>query len=478
MGERIGSQLPTQSVILPYTETNGYRAVELYNESGNDCQEWQEIQLNNILATNEDGLYVHTKYGYAVPRRNGKGEILIMRELYSLDVGEKVLHTAHLATTSSSAAYRLAKCLDNRGYTEVIRFKKGEKYNKHYVFHKQFGLERIEILGENGGEVRFRTRTSKGGLGEGFDVLIVDEAQEYTDDQESSLKYCVSDSANPQIILTGTPPTAVSSGTKFVKYRQDCLEGKNEDCGWSEWSVERQTDPHDVESWYKTNPSLGTVLTERKIKAEIGEDIVDFNIQRLGLWYETSLNSAISENEWNALKVMKPKFKQKKLFVGIKFGKDGANVSLSIAIKTSEDKIFVELVDNRSLREGIGWILDWLTEAKSVQKVIIDGANGQAMLVEAMKYAKLAKPILPTVSEIIQANALFEQAIFNESLAHAGQTSLADVATHTKKRNIGSNGGFGYESTSDELDISKLDSVLLAHYLCATDKGQIQRVRD
>lgn len=471
-------QSPTKEFVLPYSETDGQIAVDYYNESGNNCLEWQKLQLNNILAKNEDGLWTHTKYGYAVPRRNGKGEILIMRELYGILEGEHILHTAHLATTSSAAAYRLAKCLDNMGYEEVIRFKKSDVYTKHYVFHKQFGLERIAILGDGGGEVRFRTRTSKGGLGEGFDLLIIDEAQEYQDDQESSLKYVVSDSQNPQTIMTGTPPTAVSSGTKFVKYRKDIFDGAIEDAGWAEWSVEKQTDPHDIDAWYETNPSLGTVLTERKIKAEIGDDFVDFNIQRLGLWYEEALSSAISENEWTILQEDKPQFKNKRMFVGIKFAKDGLNVSMAIALKTKDEKVFVELVDSRSMREGIEWVLEWLSEAKSVQKVIIDGANGQTMLVEAMKYAKLNKPILPAVKEIIQANAMFENAIFKETICHSGQTVLKDVVTHCKKRSIGSNGGFGYESLTDEYDISMLDSVMLAHFLCATDKEVIQRVRD
>lgn len=476
---RLGSQHPTTSVVLPYEETRGSEAVELYNSSGNTAQEWQELQLNNILAVNEDGLWTHAKYGYAVPRRNGKGEILIMRELFGISIGEHILHTAHLASTSSAAAYRLAKCLDNMGYEEVIRFKKSEKYNKHYIFHKQFGLERITLLGENGGEVRFRTRTSRGGLGEGFDLLIIDEAQEYQDDQESSLKYVVSDSKNPQTIFTGTPPTAVSAGTKFVKYRKECIDGEADDAGWAEWSVEKETDPHDIEAWYRCNPSLGYVLTERVIKAEIGDDITDFNIQRLGLWYEKSLQSAISENEWQALLDEKPVFDSKhRLFVGIKFAKDGINSSLAIATKLKNDKIFVELVDNRSMREGIGWILDWLESAQNVVKVIVDGANGQAMLTEAMKYAKMNKPILPTVGEIIKANSVFEQAIFNETLSHSGQTVLADVVTHCKKRTIGSNGGFGYEALTDELDISMLDSVMLAHFLCSQDKGTVQRVRD
>lgn len=475
---RLGRQTPTVELVLPYTSTQGPEAVDLYNASGNTCQEWQALQLNNILATNEDGLYVHSTYGYSVPRRNGKGEILIMRELEGVvNRGERMLHTAHLAKTSSSAAYRLAKCLDNMGYTEVIRVKKGEMYDKHYVFHKQFGLEKVEILGKGGGLVEFRTRTSKGGLGEGFDVLIIDEAQEYTDDQESSLKYVVSDSPNPQIIMTGTPPTAVSSGTKFVKYRNDVFAGKIPDAGWAEWSVSQQTDPFDIEAWYLTNPSLGVILTERKIRAEIGDDIVDFNIQRLGLWYTESLSSAISETEWTSLYVSKPMLATNKLFVGIKFGKDGTNVALSIAAKTKDDKVFVEVVDCRPIREGIGWLVNWLMDAKSVEKVAIDGANGQALLAEAMKQARLKTPILPTVKEIITANAEFEQGIFEQTIQHANQEPLKDVVTHCEKRSIGSNGGFGYRSQIDTLDVALMDSVILAHWLCANYKQVVQKVR-
>lgn len=163
------------------------------------------------MAENENSLWVHTKFGYSVPRRNGKNEIAAIRELWGLEHGERILHTAHRTTTSSSASRRLAALLDAAGYTEIIRAKKGETYDRHYTYSKQLGLERIVLLG-TGGVCDFRTRSSKGGLGEGFDLLVIDEAQEYTDDQESALKYVVSDSANPQIVFCGTPPTPVSSG--------------------------------------------------------------------------------------------------------------------------------------------------------------------------------------------------------------------------------------------------------------------------
>ncbi len=47
---------------------------------------------------------------------------------------------------------------------------------------------------------------------------------------------------------------------------------------------------------------------------------------------------------------------------------------------------------------------------------------------------------MPTVSEIITANSVWEQAIVQETLRHANQPSLTEVVTNCDKRNIGSNG--------------------------------------
>ena len=35
------------------------------------CYEWQKNLLDPIMAVDEDGLWVHQKFGYAIPRRNG-----------------------------------------------------------------------------------------------------------------------------------------------------------------------------------------------------------------------------------------------------------------------------------------------------------------------------------------------------------------------------------------------------------------------
>ena len=448
---RIGNQNPTQSVILNYKKSLYQNAIKTYEKSGRKAQEWQKSIIKHIYAVNDDGLWTHTKFGYSLPRRNGKNEIVVMREMEGLHRGEKILHTAHRTTTSHAAWERLCALLDRAGI--------------EYTSLRATGRERVE-LPETGGRVEFRTRTTTGGLGEGFDTLIIDEAQEYTTDQESALKYVVTDSKNPQTIFCGTPPTPLSAGTVFVNFRNSVLEGGVENAGWAEWGIQEEVeDIRDKELWYLCNPSLGTIFTERSIQDEIGADKIDFMIQRLGLWIRYNQKSAISENEWLELRVKAKPVLRGPLHVGIKYGNDGVNVAMSVAVKTLSGKIFIEAIDCQSVRNGNTWIIDFLHKA-DVASVVIDGASGQNILAKEMKDYGLKEPILPTVKEIIVANSLWEQGIFQQSICHNDQPSLTQVVTNCEKRLIGSNGGFGYKSQFEDMDISLMDSALLAHWAC------------
>lgn len=469
---RKGRQTPTKSIVLPYTRTHGQEAIELYNSAWGEkrqAQPWQELMMYDILAVGKDGLWVHTKFGWEIPRRNGKNEIVTIRELWGLEHGERILHTAHRTTTSTSASRRLAALLDAAGYVEVTRIKKGQKYDKHYTYTKQLGMERIVLLGDSGGTIDFRTRSSKGGLGEGFDLLVIDEAQEYQDDQESALKYVVTDSRNPQTLFCGTPPTPVSSGTVFLKLRNAALQGETVNTGWAEWSVDEMTDPMDKEAWYETNPSLGTVFTERSVQDEVGSDEIDFNIQRLGLWLRYNQKSAISKREWEELQCKTLPRLSGKLFVGIKYGHDGDSVAMSIAVKTGDGRILVEAIDCRPQRSGNGWILDFLTKA-DVESVVVDGASGQELLAAAMKRRKLRTPMLPTVKEIIMSNSAFSQAINMKQLCHMGQPSVVQIVSNCEKRAIGSNGGYGFKSILDGAKVELMDSIILAFWRCSEKK--------
>lgn len=459
--DKVGRQSPTVSVILPYKDTKGPEAIELYNQSGNTAIEWQEALTYDIMAVDDDGLWVHQKFGYSVPRRNGKSEMALARCIWGLKHGERILYTAHRATTAHSIWDRLAKLCPKVGIKVLSSF-------------KAFGKEHLYC--EGGGVIEFRTRTSTGGLGEGYDTLIVDEAQEYTPEQETALKYVVTDSVNPQTIMFGTPPTAISAGTVFPNYRKTVLQSDSYASGWAEWSVSEMSDVYDVELWYETNPSMGYHLTERKIRSEIGDDRTDFNIQRLGLWIKYNQKSAISRNEWEALQVQElPKLKGQ-LFVGVKFGHDGQNVAVAVAVRTEGDKIFSEVIGCKPIREGVLWIINFIRHA-DVNKVAVDGKNGVSVLVDTMKEMKMKRPEIATVPQVIKANSMFDMAMEHGHFIHMKQSSVTQVVTNCERRKIGANGGLGYSSSLDGADIALLDSMILAYWICAETKAEKKKQR-
>lgn len=458
---RIGRQTPTTSVVLPYEQTLGEEAIKLYESTGRTALEWQKLLIYDIMARTPDELWTHSRFGYAVPRRNGKNEIAAIRELWGLVNGENILHTAHRTTTSRSAWERLKKFLDD---AEIEHKDSGA-----------LGQETIRIK-ETGGTIHFRTRTSKGGLGEGFDLMIIDEAQEYTDDQETSLKYVVSASPNPQTLFCGTPPTTESSGTVFMHMRDAILSDGIEDTGWAEWSVEEIHKQTDVDAWYECNPSLGTILKERAVKAEIGDNELDFNIQRLGYWIRYNLKSAISQAEWDELKCDKMPELRSKIFVGVKFSRTDT-VAVSIAIRTEDNRIFVEGIDCRPFRAGTDWIVSFL-KSIDYKEVVIDGQSGQQILKDAMRDAGLYHATLPRVAEVIQANASFEGRLAAKELCHKGQPSMVASVTNCEKRAIGTNGGFGYRSINQATDIALMDSMILAQWICGLKtKANVKRQR-
>src|SRR5690554_838771 len=115
MDVRIGEQTPTKSVILPYDKSMGDQAIEYYERSGREAFGWQKFMINAIMAKNNQDLWTHMNFGYSVPRQNGKNEIVAIRELFGLEEGERILHTAHRTNTSKAAFDRLVAILEESG---------------------------------------------------------------------------------------------------------------------------------------------------------------------------------------------------------------------------------------------------------------------------------------------------------------------------------------------------------------------------
>lgn len=465
---RYGQQTPTKYFILPFEKSLGQEMIDLYEESGVKHEPWQLFMQNVINAVDDKGFWIHSEVGYSLPRRTGKTEILLPRMRKDMENGKKSLYTAHLVDTSHETAERLVQYLIDCGFNEVQRIKKDEIYIKGFTYLKQRGAERVSLIDENGtviGRVDFRTRSGIGGLGKGYDTVYIDEAQEYTVDQITALKYVVSDSVNPQTILMGTPPTRVSKGTVFPDLRKATLAGRKKYNAWMEWSVEIFSDPYDKEAWYNTNPALGYHLTERKIEVEIGSDDEDFNIQRLGYWSKYNLASEISKQDWLSLAINDEPDLIGRPCIAIKFGYNEPYVAMAIACRTEDEKIYVEVLDCKDKKAGMDWIIDYLKHI-DYEYLVIDGEDYYSMIDKALRENDLEDFKKISTPEFIEANSSFENAIFYKGdLRHGNQVSLNEVVSNTTKRAIGTKGGFGYICTKEGRTITLMESVIMAYWL-------------
>ena len=82
--------------------------------------------------------------------------------------------------------------------------------------------------------------------------------------------------------------------------------------------------------------------------------------------------------------------------------------------------------------------------------------------------------ILPTVANVIESNALFENKLFSDEICHMGQPSVVQAVSNCEHRNIGSAGGFGYCALVEGIEMGILESISLAHWACCNYNEELE----
>lgn len=467
--ERYGNQKPRIDIYANGDITLANKTIELIEYYGMGLFEWQKAVLRRWMATNPDGTWANPEAGLVVPRQNGKTEVIIARIIGGLVFcNERLIYTAHAVSTVSEIKRRV-QTFFYKADDEVRNMLTAEFDGEPRT------LDYIELQGEGrevGGRCVFRTRTRTSGLGFSNDTLILDEDQEETDGQSEAMLPTISagPAHNHQLIRAGTPPTIGSSGTVFVRTRNNVLEAKTLTYCWQEWSAETLTDPSDVDMWYETNPSLGYVLMESAIKNEaVSLSIDSFNKMRLAWFAGVETQRAISDDDWNAL-ILKPVVlpPEPNLVYAVKFAPDRSAVSLCVGVVMPSGKIHVEVMERKPMSAGTGWLVKWLLARwRKCNKIIIDGAAGSQILVEELVRAepKLSKKILtPNVKEAGAAYGMFADAITHQELTHYDQPVLNMAVRTAKKRDIGRDGMFGYATMNPDIQSDALEAAAFAYY--------------
>lgn len=460
-------QEPTYSSGLPsLASTDGEAAAQLAAAFFGEPLEWQRLILDVLLARDERDKYAASAVGVSIPRQNGKSWVIRARCFYGLIVsGERILFTCQHGDTADEMFKDLADAFEDEDNVELhARLKTVRKTN---------GQQAIYL--ENGGFIRFTTRTNSLARGKTYDVLIYDEAQELTVSQQSASLPTISAGPlkNPQTIYLGTPPDPKCVGTVF-RDMHDRVHAGESNAAWMEWSAEEIGDPHDETRWFETNPSLVERIPISTVRDEADSMPPDaFARERLGWWTTraAAVETVISKNDWDACAKKDGGPADGLTCAAVKFAPDGSVAALATCVKPAEGEPFVRGVDVKAMHDATQPFAEWLAERReTVAAVALDGRHGVA----AIKARLLALGMPPravvevSTRDAVAANSMFCDAVASHSVAHAAQPSLDDAATKTAKRKIGAD-GFGFESTEDG-EAALIEAVALAYWQAMTTK--------
>lgn len=470
MVKRYGRQTPTFERVGICDRSDGPDAVALFEGYGVRFIPAQEYEMELYLAKNELGECEAITIGLSRPRQNGKSFAARYYALWCAFVeGRSVLYSAHNGSTTRKMFKFMCDFIE--GHED---FRRKLKPGGQGIYKAQ-GSEGIYLA--DGTIIEFSTRTNSGARGGTYDVIIVDEAQELTDEQRDAMMptTIASDSGDPQMIYIGTPPNTKCPGTVFRCLHDDAHSGELGGAWWLEWAATEIGDTQDVDRWYECNPMMGYRIKERSMRnmAEtVGRTSPDsFAREYLGWWDASTaaVQHLLTVEEWGACATDEPP-SDGLMAVGVKFAPDGSRVALAACLRPDEGVPYVEVVRACPTSRGTRWVAEWLDARRDrVASVAIDGKRGESTVQKLadLKFPKRAVRV-PGRADMAKACSMLVEAVQDGSISHYGQPDLDAAATTCAKRRIGQD-GFGFDDTETG-DSTLIEACALAYREAMTTK--------
>ena len=404
----------------------------------------------------DDGKLIHSYCVLEVPRQNGKTGVSDPRETWGLVVrGEQILHTAQEFQTAKKAFDRLRKKFGTKKGDPFAEYPELNALVDHYT--TSAGQMVLDLT--NGAHIEFRTRGSNSDMGRGgtFDLVVIDEAQAYTEAQDAALAplNSAAPTGSPQTILMGTPPLITGDkGQVFLRSIQSFYKTPEPNSCISLWGAEEVGDVLDKDRWYEYNPSLGYQLLEKALMKDAATMSPDmFAREHLGYIpkHQNTVDYAIPSDVWDACRSEEPKPEGKTAY-GVKFSADGSTVALCGAVIPADGPARISLIELRPTGQGISWLADWLNERyHKASCVVIDGRNGVDVLVEriADTWKMKGSVIRPSSRDMIAAVSTLTNALNEKSVTwFYQQDALRESAITSIKRPFSGGWGFGGENSA------------------------------
>lgn len=476
----VASAPPALRIAPPAVDTYADLAADLAGAYGLEPDDWQQLILDDWLATNKDGRWASLKCGLSVPRQNGKNGALEVRELFGLvGRGERIVHTAHQVKTAQKHFRRLKHFFGRKVNDPNARYP--ELNARVEEMRSVNGQEAIYL--KNGGSVEIVARSQGSGRGYTVDVIVCDEAQDMSDDDLEALLSASSAGplGDPQWIFTGTPPGPKADGSVFTRNRDEATTRtrKRRKICWHEWAADPKDDPADPAVWEKANPGLTTGrLLFDVVEAEYGTfSPGGFARERLGIWPKVAEHArVIPAQDWDPLARPGPPNDAVPTALAVDASHDRVLAIAACWSIPEEDRHHVEVVHLDPTGDTLA-ATNWLVNRARSRRipVLIDAMSPAASMIPALKTARV-QVRQSTAHDMAKACGLFFDDVTNGRLTHGvtdedgtkPQPAVDGALAGAKKRPIGTAGGWGWDRKDPAVNLAPLVAVTLARFGAST----------
>ena len=492
-----GTQQPRICSVPPYTSTAGAEALRLAEIASLRLDPWQQSVTTETLGESPGWKCPHCVYrlsttgnavlacpehpdaelfhpwsawdvGLNVPRQNGKGVVLLVRELFGLFIlHEGILHTAHEYRTAMDGFKRLTDVV--MGCPELR-----ERVGKPGLSH---GMEGIKVKAAyGGGEIRFQSRTKGAGRGLSIGCIIFDEAMDISEAELDALLPLASARPNPQIWYAGSAvdQNRDDNGVVFTRVRERGIRG-DPVLAYFEWSADlaiNEVKPDVVSDpmlWAQANPALGIRIDADYVANERGSmSTRGFAVERLcvGDWPRTEEGpvKVIPTEIWRACEDLdSEEAEDARICFAFDVTPDQSVGTICLSAKRADGLDHIEFIEQD---RGMAWIPRRLAELKAKWKpaaIVCDGSGPVGSLLPELASLKI-KVIPVTAKEHQQACGMFFTATGAgddpSTLRHLGQEELDAAVEGAAKRLMGD--AWLWDRKNATVDISPLVGCTLA----------------
>ena len=478
-----------------YSLAHAEQALEFAAGYNFNADPWQAAVVQAWMRQSRDGSWCASTWGVSVARQNGKNGALEIVELYCMvALNLKILHTSHLLGSARKAFKRLmhffgakvddphAKFPELNALVKEIRKTNGQEAIELHPMCMRNGPCRTSGCSHNDiGLIELGARTSGAGRGSSFDILVVDEAQEFEEDEQEALEPTTSAApgGDPVVIYMGTPPADISErGEPFVRVRNAAITGADKRSAWVEHSASGDVDKMDDaalrvftadrQNWAAGNPALGGRIKVRTVEGEqFRYSPRSFARERLNMWPTPSAagKSAIDSATWADLAIENPPEDWPLAAIGLDMNHERTRVTIGVAAFAPEG-IHLELAEDAPFTEnGTDALVEWVVKRAGRRiPVVLDAFSPIRSIEPELRKRKVLVRVL-SASELSQACGGLHDAVMRDgSVTHFAQEALDKSLDGAVKQKFGDGGAWKWNRKNLEVDLTPTMAATCAHF--------------